>query len=183
MDRVKNVATLLEKSTLVWERHFSVAPEKLWNAVSTKEGLSRWFMPTKFEIEKGGRFSFHEGWDGIVSELVPPHYIVFIPDESQDAYLRFDVIKTENGCLFKLTDKMGSAVDASEKFPDSPSTLKYQPGGIGTHWSGATSGFHSFVDALEEHITGRQQDFLRYEDLNERYCEVLKEWHLVVEDI
>ena len=184
MDQIINIATLLEKNSLAWERHFTVTPEKLWDAVASKDGLSRWFMPTKYEIEEGGRFSFHEGWDGVVSELIPLHHIVFIPDESKDAYLRFDVIKTEAGCLFRLSDKMGPTVDASKKFPDSPDRLKYQPGGVGTHWSGTVSGYHSFVDSLETHITGaRQKHFLRYEDLNDRYCEALKEWHLVVEDL
>ena len=38
MKRMENVARMIDKNTLVWEREFSVKPEKLWDAVATKEG-------------------------------------------------------------------------------------------------------------------------------------------------
>ena len=58
MEQIENVASLLDKKTLVCEHHFSMGPDTLWNAIATKEGLIHWFMPTKFEVEEGGRFSF-----------------------------------------------------------------------------------------------------------------------------
>lgn len=33
---------------MVWERAFSVAPERLWDTMATKEGLSLWRNNHKF---------------------------------------------------------------------------------------------------------------------------------------
>lgn len=63
MDRIENVATLLNKNTMVLERHFSVAPDTLWNAIATKEGLSHWFMPTKFEIARARAIDLERGME------------------------------------------------------------------------------------------------------------------------
>ena len=87
MKRMENVARMLDKNTLVWEREFPVKPEKLWDAIATKEGLSHWFMPTKHEIEEGGRFSFEDGWDGTISQVHPPHHIqLYLLNKAGESY-------------------------------------------------------------------------------------------------
>ena len=179
MKRMENVARMLEKNTLVWEREFPVKPEKLWDAIATKEGLSHWFMPTPFEIEEGGRFAWEGGWDGTITEIDPPHRIRFTPDYSDESYMLFEIEETKNGCLFKLTDKMAPALDALTYFPaDRPKCEIYQPGGIGTHWSGIASGYHGFVNALESYITGVDIPF-DHDEANRLYRDILDEWHSV----
>lgn len=177
MSRIENLARLLEKNTLLLERHVPVPPERLWQAVATKEGLSHWFMPTPFEIEQGGRFSFGGGWGGTVTLVDPPRRIQFTPDESDEAYLRFEIEPSSDGCLFRLIDKMGPAVDAAKLFgADTPKHQVYQPGGVGTHWSGVVGGYHGFVDALESHLAGREIPS-DYDGLCRSYMEVLDEWY------
>ena len=102
MKRMENVARMIDKNTLVWEREFPVKPEKLWNAIATKEGLSHWFMPTPFEIEEGGRFDWEGGTEGTITEIDPPHRIRFTPDHSDESYMLLEIEETKNGCLFKL---------------------------------------------------------------------------------
>jgi uncharacterized protein YndB with AHSA1/START domain len=52
------------------ERFYPHSIEQVWNAISTKEALSEWLMPTDFELEKGFEFSFRTkpqpGFNGIV---------------------------------------------------------------------------------------------------------------------
>lgn len=177
MHRSENVARFLERRTLVWERKFEVDVERLWDAVATREGLRHWFMATPFEIEEGGRFSFQGGWDGTVTELVRPHHVVFVPDGSDDAYLRFEIELADGGSLFRLIDRMGRNVDVTKIFgPETPAVQVYQPGGVGTHWSGVASGYHGFVDALESYLTGAP--FAFDDDAMARvYCALLDEWH------
>ena len=177
MNRIENIARLLEKNTLLLERRFSVPPERLWQAVATQEGLSHWFMPTPFEIEQGGRFSFEGGWEGTVTLVDPPRRIQFTPDESEEAYLRFEIEPASGGCLFRLIDKMGPAADPTRIFSaDTPKHLVYQPGGIGTHWSGVVSGYHGFVDALETYVSGKTIP-CDDDDLSQGYMAVLDRWH------
>ena len=177
MKRIENIARLLDKNTLLLERHFPVPAERLWQAVATREGLGHWFMPTPYEIEQGGRFSFEGGWAGTVTLVDPPRRIQFTPDESAEAYLRFEIEPAAGGCLFRLVDKMGPAADAARIFgSDASAHLVYQPGGIGTHWSGIISGYHGFVDALECHVSGKvvaSED----DELARRYMAVLDGWH------
>jgi uncharacterized protein YndB with AHSA1/START domain len=177
VSRIENIARLLDKNTLLLERHFPVTPERLWEAVATREGLSHWFMPTSTKIEQGGRFSFAGGWEGTVTLFDPPRRIQFTPDESSEAYLRFEIEPTPSGCLFRLIDRMGPAADAAKLFgPGTPGHRIYQPGGIGTHWSGIVSGYHGFVDALESYVSGKTIS-TDDDDLSRRYVPVLDEWH------
>ncbi len=55
--------------------------EKVWNAVSTAEGISAWFMPNDFQPVLGFEFSLNAGQFGTshckVTELEPPHRLAF----------------------------------------------------------------------------------------------------------
>jgi uncharacterized protein YndB with AHSA1/START domain len=51
VDTAANIGEFLTDNTIVWRRQLDVAPERLWNAIATKQGLGLWFMPTEFEIE------------------------------------------------------------------------------------------------------------------------------------
>jgi len=177
VDPLENVARLLDRGTMQLERRFAVPPERLWEAVATREGLSHWFMPTPFEIEEGGRFSFEKGWDGTVTRVDPPRCIEFQPDGSQVAFLRFEIEPTEEGCLLRLIDRMDPQLVSADHFPEgTPKHVLYQPGGKGTHWSGIVSGYHGFVDALECHLTGRRVG-IDHAERDRRYPAVLDAWH------
>ena len=153
MDEIANVGRFLSDNKMVWERRFSAPPERLWDALSTKDGLRRWFMPTRYEIEVHGRFSFDGGWEGTVSEAAPCRHIQFDVDGGSGAFLRFEMEAGNGACLFALIDRMGDGVDANN-WPAAPAHRRHQPGGPGTHWSGVAAGYHGFVDALEEHLSG-----------------------------
>ena len=153
MDEVANVGRFLSYNKMVWERQLSADPERIWEAISTREGLRRWFMPTRYEIAVNGRFSFDGGWEGTVSEVSPLRRVQFDVDGDSGAFLRFEMKAANGVSFFALTDRMGDGVDAG-KWKDAPAHRRYQPGGPGTHWSGVAAGYHGFVDALEEHLAG-----------------------------
>ena len=153
MDEIVNAGRFLSDNKMVWERRLSAPPERLWDAISTKDGLRRWFMPTRYEIAVNGRFSFDGGWEGTVSAARPFAHIQFDKDGGSGAFLRFEMQAGNGTCFFALTDRMGDSVDANN-WPDAPAHRRYQPGGPGTHWSGVAAGYHGFVDALEEHLSG-----------------------------
>jgi uncharacterized protein YndB with AHSA1/START domain len=177
VNSIENVAQVVDKNIIVLERHFPIPPERLWQSVATREGLSHWFMSTPQQIEQGGRFSFKGGWQGTVTLLDPPRHIQFTPDASAEAYLRFEIKAESGGCLFRLIDKMGPAADARTIFSvRAPKNMVYQPGGIGTHWSGIIAGHHGFVDSLDAYISGRSIP-CDMEDLRTRYMAVLDQWH------
>ena len=172
MDEVVNVGRFLSDNKMVWERRLPVPPEPLWDALSTRDGLGRWFMPTRYEIAVNGRFAFDGGWEGTVSEASPFQHVQFDADGGGGACLRFEMAAGNGVCFFALIDRMGAGVDA-DNWPDAPVHRRYQPGGPGTHWSGVAAGYHGFVDALEEHLAGGTVAS-DYDDLCKAYRRVLE---------
>nr|WP_191562734.1 SRPBCC domain-containing protein [Metabacillus idriensis] len=54
--------------------------EKVWNSVSTSEGIAAWFMPNDFKPEMGYEFHLQSPFGPSpckVIELVPPHRLSF----------------------------------------------------------------------------------------------------------
>ena len=172
---LKNAPRRLDKHTVVWEREFSQPLETVWELISTRAGLSQWFMATAHEIEAGGKFAFEGGWDGTISELQPGQHILFTPKNATTAFLRFEISEIRGGCLFKLIDRMGPDQDAGELMPEAPTDMKYQPGGPGTHWSGVLAGYHGFIDELEGVLAGKSLD-IDYDQLCRQYMQLLDEW-------
>lgn len=174
---LSGAARLVDKNTVTFERVLPASPEALWDLIATKNGMARWFMPTTDEVMAGERFDFQGGWGGTVAEYVRPRHVVFTPDGAEDAFLRFDIEADGDGCVFRLTDRMGSAVDAAKLFPDAPDYDKFQPGGPGTHWSGVLAGYHGFVDALEQQVTGTTAKPFDYDAACRAYMRILSAWH------
>ena len=168
---IANVGRFLSDNKMVWRRHIAVPPERLWDAIATRDGLSCWFMPTRYEIAVHGRFSFDGGWDGRVSEVRPFHHVQFDVDGDSGAFLRFEMEAGTGVNSFALIDRMGDGVDAN-RWPDAPVHRRYQPGGPGTHWSGVAAGYHGFVDALEDLLSDTRVSS-DYDELCRAYQRVL----------
>jgi len=73
--------------------------EKVWNAVSTSEGIAAWWMPNTFEPILGYEFVLHAGQFGDspckVTELDPPHRLSF--NWGKDWNLAFELKELEEG--------------------------------------------------------------------------------------
>jgi len=79
--------------------------KKVWNAVSTAEGIAAWFMPSTFEPVLGHEFILHAGPYGDspckVTELEPPNLLGF--DWDKDWHVRFELKELgENKTEFTL---------------------------------------------------------------------------------
>ena len=84
---------LAEKPSLTLERHYPVAPEKVWRAWTDPEAVKRWWGPTpgepvsaaELDVRAGGRFRIvfggPQGTDhecaGVYQEVVPNRKLVF----------------------------------------------------------------------------------------------------------
>jgi uncharacterized protein YndB with AHSA1/START domain len=87
------VSKLVEKPSLTLNRHYPVAPEKVWRAWTDPEAIKRWWGPgdnqpvsvAQLDVRVGGRFRVvfggPEGRDhdvqGVYREVVPNRKLVF----------------------------------------------------------------------------------------------------------
>jgi uncharacterized protein YndB with AHSA1/START domain len=78
--------------------------QKVWNAISSSEGLASWLMPNDFKLEMGYEFTFQSkpqnGWDGIVhckvTEINAPKRLAFTwCGNNLEQYVSFELIELE----------------------------------------------------------------------------------------
>ncbi len=88
------------KRTIIIDAHI----EKVWNAISTSDGLAVWLMPNNFKLEMDYEFTFRSapknGWNGItnckVTEINPPYRLAFTwCGNNMEQYVSFDLVKLE----------------------------------------------------------------------------------------
>ena len=71
--------------TIHFERRLNHPIQKVWNAISQAEHISRWFMKADFEARPGYRYQLNgkarDEWDGILKgeilEANPPHFLAY----------------------------------------------------------------------------------------------------------
>ena len=162
---------VIDGPTITFRRELCTDIDTAWRAISTKEALDSWFILTISDLKQGSYFAFDTNWSGVVTEVSPPNTIQF--DSEEGGFTRFAVEDIGKGVvLFTLTDRMGPGL--SPKVPTTDIRTN-QPGGLGTHWSGVGSGWHSFADALVGYVEGRAMAF-DYERMTEVYDTFLQEW-------
>ncbi len=160
-------ARLIDRTTIAFQRPIAAEPERVWEAVSTAEGISSWFTPTTLDACLGGRFSFEGAWDGVVSIYDPPSAIEFLADAG--GRTRFEIVPADSGILLTLVDVMAPGLEVpAHVFENEGAASAHQPGGPGTHWAGLIAGWHQHLDAMEQGLTAKS-DSISFEDLIAHY--------------
>ncbi|MBW2282153.1 MAG: SRPBCC domain-containing protein [Deltaproteobacteria bacterium] len=177
MPAPENGGTFSDRHTIVFHRTLNAPLGRAWQALTTKADLDQWFMVTEIDLRTGGRYSFERGWDGWIGDLEPMRCIQF--NTSDNSYTRFEIEPDGNGkTRLTLTDRLKSDLAVpphigAEGGVDAE-TSRYQPGGPGTHWAGAASGWHCFADGIVAHLDGRPL-LIDFPALCHGYAEYLSE--------
>ena len=97
--------------TLVIERSFAHAPEKIWRALTQGALLEDWLMPTDFEPSVGRRFQFRSTpmpqWNGIIDgevlEVEPPQRLAYRWDSlGLESVVTWTLTRTADGTLVRM---------------------------------------------------------------------------------
>ena len=180
---IADAGHLVHRHAMVWIRRLDAPIEVVWQTVSTKEGLEKWWLvpPKEFELRPGGAFKHH--WDNTISDFSKHEYIDFV--ENTGAYaltggMRFELKADGQSTMFMFLDTWAE----SHKIPDSgDENLVEQPGGPGTPWPGVAAGWHAMVDKLASVINNRDYSHT-YEDLCAFYLGYLRDlyrWNAMVQ--
>lgn len=107
---------------LTFDRLLHHAPEVVWDALTTPEGIGRWMQSTvEIEPRLGGRihYLFQDGPHTMTGEIIawdPPYRFGFTWNEMEthgDSNVRFELVPDPAGCRLRLTHDMpdGAAVE------------------------------------------------------------------------
>ncbi|THF84198.1 SRPBCC family protein [Cohnella fermenti] len=119
--------------------------EKVWNAVSTAEGLSAWFMPNDLQAVVGHEFHLNAGPFGQspckVTEVDPPHRLSF--EWGKDWTLTFELKELEGGTEFTLIHA-GWDPDKATEFGEAHRLVRERMAG---GWVGIVAKFRSLIES------------------------------------
>lgn len=169
---ISHQVIFVDQHTILFERQLEADIQQVWTAVSQKQELDQWFMPTKLDLRENGKFSLEGGWDGWLSDINPPHHLQF--NSTPISYTRFELAAAGSGTHFSLIDRL----PPDELAPASASDglAVNQPGGPGTHWTGVVAGWHCFVNSLESYLAG-VADTTDYAKMCQQYDSFLRDYY------
>jgi uncharacterized protein YndB with AHSA1/START domain len=163
-----DLATFVDRDTLVYERVYAHPIERVWEAVSTGEHLSSWLMPrVTVEQRAGGVATFT--WGGtaeddpfesyVIEDFTPPSVITFATP-AMSAYMRFELAPVD------------SDVAASTRLRF---TLHWPaPDDVPSPWMPQTlSTFHQTLDRLAAWLSGSSMADLDPGSLAEEYEKIV----------
>ena len=174
---VPNLGKIEDRHTMRFSRVFERTSAQLWPYLIDPEHLRNWYMETSWDYRVGGRFSFKFGWEGVIEEIQPEVTIAFRADEG--GLTRFLLEPVGTGCRFSIIDSMRAGfVTPDHLVANDPPQMTRQPGGPGTHWIGIITGWHGFVDSLEQYVTGKEMpEAFADEGLVDTYSNMIENFH------
>ncbi|MAF13183.1 hypothetical protein CMK11_22240 [Candidatus Poribacteria bacterium] len=151
-----HAGTPLDKQTMVWTRRLDVPLEEVWHAVSTEEGLKKWWLPKErdggglqfaLDLRKGG--AFRHSWESTILD-VREHALIDLKE------FRIELQRDGDGTLltFFVFTMNGDEWRAFWRVPYTP--LYYAQFGGFDPWT--ARGWHDALDLLETSLTGREFD-------------------------
>lgn len=165
----RHAAKVVGHKGMLWTRRLNVPIERVWEAISTREGLNQWWLTRDVEIElrAGGLFKHH--WNNRIADFKPCEFIVFVEDpgkSGQNMYMRFDLEADGEDTIFHFYDAFHAV--------DNPLTIPW-----------TSSGWHGTVDALETSLTGRkiENDFGLGGEFYWKYLRNFHQYSVVIRDL
>jgi uncharacterized protein YndB with AHSA1/START domain len=128
--------------TVRLQRTYATDVEDVWNALTTPERISRWFLPVSGDLRLGGTYQFEGNAGGEIQECDRPNRLkatwVFGPGPASEVEVRLSPVDDGTATRFEL---IHTAVVPDEMWNE------YGPGAVGVGWEGGLLG-------LELHLRG-----------------------------
>jgi uncharacterized protein YndB with AHSA1/START domain len=129
---IDTVERRVDRRTVTLSRVYDTTPADLWDACTTPERLSRWFLPVSGDLRAGGRFSFQGNAGGTIERCEPPR-AVDATWEAGGHTSRVELrVAPESSGRARLT--LTHAGQADELWD------QFGPGAVGVGWDGAVLG-------------------------------------------
>jgi uncharacterized protein YndB with AHSA1/START domain len=125
-----------EGKVILLRRTYPADIEDVWDAISTAERISRWFLPVSGDLRLGGRYQLEGNAGGEVLVCDRPHLLRVswvMGDPRPDTFSEVEVrlSRSEAGTLFELEHTATVPAEMWDQFG---------PGAVGVGWDGALLG-------------------------------------------
>lgn len=151
-------------------RTYAAPVEDVWDALTDRERIPRWFLPVSGELQLGGHFQFEGQAGGQIRECDPPQRLVVTwvmgPAGPTDVSLvEVRLSETDGGTRLELEHRAQVPPEMWDQFG---------PGAVGVGWDGALLGLGLHLDG---HDLGLSPDELATDPaVREFYAESAKAW-------
>ena len=81
---------------IVAERTYAAPPDDVWDALTNRERIPRWFMPITGELRPGGRYQLEGNAGGDITTCEPPRHLA-VTWEFGGSVTWLDVYLVEDG--------------------------------------------------------------------------------------
>ncbi|MCD4524696.1 SRPBCC family protein [Nocardioides sp. cx-173] len=115
-----------ELRLLTVTRTYDASLDDVWDALTTRERITRWMMPVSGDLEVGGRYQLEGNAGGEVLECVPPERLALTWEyDGQVSWVDLSLRPTESGTLLQLDHSAPVPPEMWEQFG---------PGAVGIGW-------------------------------------------------
>lgn len=130
-------------------RTYPTTPDDLWDALTEKDRVRRWFAEVSGDFKLGGRFSVNGNADGDITVCEPPKSLASTWEfGGNTSWVRITIENAEDGAVLVLEHEL-PADKKSEAHWD-----QYGPGATGVGWEMAIFG-------LDAHLSGDGKSLLQ----------------------
>jgi uncharacterized protein YndB with AHSA1/START domain len=123
----------------------------LWNALTEKERIRRWFGEVSGDFELGGRFSIKDNADSEITACEPPKSLALTWEfDDNISWVRVAVAESNDGALLTLEHEMPTDEKSEAHWQ------QYGPAGTGVGWEMAFLGLDVYLadDSHSSHEAG-----------------------------
>lgn len=128
-----------ETLSVVMEREFPYAPERIWRALTQPQLIAEWLMRNDFQPVAGHRFDFRADWGSVACQVLAVE-----PNRSLSyTWVAYDLKSVVTWTLTPTASGTHLRMEQSGFRPDQPQ-----------YYQGAKGGWQKFLAALEQ-LLGR----------------------------
>lgn len=152
-DRVQDGQTM---RVVIASRAYDTTVEDLWNALTDKARLARWFAEVDGELQLGGRFQVKNNAGGTITACTPP--------KAFSATWEFGPATSWINVALQPTRDGGAHLTLEHVCPPNDHWDKFGPGAVGVGWELGLLGLGMHVrsqesrDRFDEHVWGVSEE-------------------------
>ncbi|WP_447762300.1 SRPBCC family protein [Sphingopyxis panaciterrae] len=130
---------------VVASRDYPTDIDDLWNAITEKERIPRWFAPVSGDLELGGRYQIKGNAGGTVTACEPPRQFALTWEFGGGmSWVKVELTEAGDGATRLTLHHIAPLDDKSEEFWD-----KFGPGAVGVGWDLSLMGLGWHIETGE----------------------------------